>query len=309
MKQIFFCPADTRRRKNDGLANGQQETFTIPKSTAFGLDVVKIRPHELLPLHFFSDYQWLMDFSLCSAVVYALNEFVYGLIYGGAYSRLNLSLLWCLLSLFFALRVLALLAKMYFKAGMAQNSESGEAMLTLTAGFFFLVLAMAVLILPSSQLQIDFDEAYATFSRAARSFLANSTSEAGPNDGPIALLSVRALLAGLAAFLGALLTFPGFRYAKMYVDALRYCGDHFSLTNTLRRAALHVAFFAPLLSILLWLTPVARELRFLTPGQVASLRLLLPLALCLLRLCLTRTHLQVWFETVLHFPCKLFYEL
>ncbi len=271
--------------------------FTIPKTTAFALDTVPVRSYELIPLHFFTDYQWLMDFSLCTCVVYALNEFVYGVLYGGSYSRLNLSLLWCLLAFFFALRVLGMLAKMYFKSGLAQNAESGEAMLILTSGFFFLVVAMAVLILPSSSLQLDLDAAYANFSSAARLFLA---SEKGSHDGPINLLSVRAVLAFAAALLAALLTFPGLRFAKMYVDALRYCGDAaegaevFSLSALLRKAALHLSFFAPVLCLLLWLTPVTRELRALSANQVASLRLLLVLATCLLRLLLAPQHLQAY---------------
>lgn len=49
-------------------------TFNIPRNIDIELNTTKITPIEVMGLRFYSDYQWLVDFAVCSAIVYIISE-------------------------------------------------------------------------------------------------------------------------------------------------------------------------------------------------------------------------------------------
>lgn len=62
---------------NKGGGGGTAEddgTFTVPRSLDLTLETSCMVPGEVMQLKFYTEYQWLLDFSLCAAVVYIITE-------------------------------------------------------------------------------------------------------------------------------------------------------------------------------------------------------------------------------------------
>lgn len=72
----------------------------VPKNLELQLDSTAVRPDDMLQLHFYAEYQWLLDFAICALVVYIITEFYYYLM--PARDEVNLSILWCILVVGFA---------------------------------------------------------------------------------------------------------------------------------------------------------------------------------------------------------------
>ncbi|XP_055093381.1 transmembrane protein 161A isoform X3 [Symphalangus syndactylus] len=117
---------------------------------------------------------------------------------------------------------------------------------------------------------------------------------------PVAKLAIRMGLAVVGSVLGAFLTFPGLRLAQTHRDALTMSED-----RPMLQFLLHTSFLSPLFILWLWTKPIARdflhqppfgETRFslLSDSAFDSGRLWLLVVLCLLRLAVTRPHLQAY---------------
>uniref|UniRef100_A0A8U8C1I4 Transmembrane protein 161A n=1 Tax=Geospiza parvula TaxID=87175 RepID=A0A8U8C1I4_GEOPR len=117
---------------------------------------------------------------------------------------------------------------------------------------------------------------------------------------PLARLAFKLGLVALSSFLGACLTFPGLRLAQTHLDALSMAAG-----KPLTQVLLHVGFVAPVLVVLLWVRPLARDfllqaplgkqtVQILSDASFDTLRLWAVVALSLLRLLGTRHHLQAY---------------
>ncbi len=262
---------------------------TVPKNLPLQLESVPIRASDVIPLHFYTEFQWLLDFALGSVLVYLASELYYAIFQ--AKQEFNLSMLWCLLVVGFALRILFSLTAIYFR-----TEEGGEKIVCVMFGFFFLVAAMGILIVDDSILEFEIQEAYYNFTVSARQFF---TSQGMDSSGPMSLLTFRIALAIICGILGAFMTFPGLRIAKMHTDAQKYCGD-----RPILQLLLHVNMIMPLLISLMWLRPVMRDFvvrpgyrgkkLMLTNESFDNIRILVILGFCLFRFLLVWTHLQAY---------------
>lgn len=117
---------------------------------------------------------------------------------------------------------------------------------------------------------------------------------------PVIKLAIRLGLAMLGSLLGAFLIFPGLRLAQTHQDSLTLSAD-----RPLLQLLLHTSFLSPLCTLWLWTKPIARDFLYQAPvrnmtsslpseGPFDSLRLWVLVALCLLRLAVTRPHLQAY---------------
>ncbi|XP_027250451.1 transmembrane protein 161A isoform X7 [Cricetulus griseus] len=117
---------------------------------------------------------------------------------------------------------------------------------------------------------------------------------------PVIKLAIRLGLVMLGSLLGAFLIFPGLRLAQTHQDALTLNAD-----RPLLQLLLYTSFLSPLCTLWLWTKPVARDLLYQAPmknmtsslpseGAFDSLRLWVLVVLCLLRLAVTRPHLQAY---------------
>jgi len=269
------------KQRSDRRSAGSDDQLTLSKSADIQLDMVPIRPPDLLPLRFYTEFQWLMDFAVCGVIVYCLTEAYYA--FGRPLqSEFNLSMMWCLLIIMFAFKTLFSATAIYFR-----TDEGGERILCIVFGLFFLVVAMAVLITPDNMLDFGFEVAYTDFSAAADSFFEKQGLE---SSGPISLMSVRILLALICSLFGALLTFPGLRLARMHTDAMRH-----SREQPVKQLLLLINMILPLAAALAWVRPLAREplARYGVVDECFELvRIAVVLFVCIVRASLIRLHLQ-----------------
>ncbi|XP_074603085.1 transmembrane protein 161-like emei [Brevipalpus obovatus] len=211
------------------------------------LEASLLHPYDFMHLHFYREYQWLVDFAVYAFVVYLMSEIHYALVPSS--KEMNLSLIWCFLVIAFATKILSSLTGIYFTS----NDEAiGERSLCLISGCLFFLLAMIVLIGNESFVEFGLNDAYYAFNSSATKFIENYGLQ--NIKGVLSQVVFKFILAVWCGLMGAFLIFPGFRLAQMYIHSLSYAKG-----NIRKQFILHVAFISPLLTILLWVRPVARE--------------------------------------------------
>lgn len=264
-------------------------TFLVPRSVDIQLETSPVTQSEVVYLRYFTEYQWLVDFSLYAGIVYIISEIYH--YYIPLKGEVNLSMVWCLLVVFFAFKLLSSLTVLYF-----QTDESiGERSMCIVAGLVYLLVAMVVLIVDESMLETGLEDAYSRFNHSASKFL---TEQGLPSSGPASKIVVKFFIAIGCGMLGALFTFPGLRIAKMHWDSLRLCRE-----KRLLQVLLNISFILPFILVILWIRPISRnyltvrvfegmEKPLLQPEAFETIRLLLVVLTVLLRFALMPIYLQ-----------------
>lgn len=73
-------PKDFKSKKKHDNSRGKgtyeekATTFHVPRNLDLNLETAKISPLDVIHLRYYTEYQWLVDFSLYTAAVYALSE-------------------------------------------------------------------------------------------------------------------------------------------------------------------------------------------------------------------------------------------
>ncbi|KAM4710488.1 transmembrane protein 161B [Discoglossus pictus] len=279
------------KSKKDRKYNGHIENkpLTIPKDIDLHLETKSVAEVDTLALHYFPEYQWLVDFTVAATVVYMVTEAYYSLMVPS--QEMNISIVWCMLVLAFAIKVLFSLTTHYFKV-----EDGGERSVCVTFGFFFFVKAMAILIVTENYLEFGLETGFTNFSNSAVQFLEKQGLE---SQSPVSKLTFKFLLAVLCSLIGAFLTFPGLRLAQMHLDALN------QTTDKMTQFWLHINFLAPLLIVLLWVKPITKDyvlnpplakesVPLMTEDTFDTMRLWIIILLCALRLTMLRHHLQAY---------------
>ena len=282
LRKLAGVPPPTnkhRRREMDKKDN----SFTVPKNLDIQLESAHVTEFDVLPLHFYTEYQWLLDFSLCGLFVYVMTELYY--LFLEPKGEFNLSMMWALLVLGFALKVLYGLTAIYFR-----TEEEGERIMCIVFGFFFLVLSMGILITNDDTLEFGLEAAYYNFSTGAILFLQKQGIE---STGPTSYMTFLIVLAIASAILGAFLTFPGLRLARMHSDSLKYANE-----RPLFQLVLHLNMVAPLIASLMWVKPITRDFlvhkgrHAMSDDMFDAIRLWFILGFCAVRFLLVWPHLQ-----------------
>lgn len=258
------------------------KTFTISRSLDVQLEKARIMPVDILQLKFFSEFIWLIDYSVFAMVVYTITEVYCGIFPRGS-KEVNLSMLWCLLLIGFALKSLCNVTGLYF-----WNAEAAaERSLVLVGGSFCFVLSLALLLIDESNLEIGLDAAYTAFNQSAAVFLERQSLD---SDGPASKLILKLCFAVWCGITGALFVFPGLRVSRMHWDALRHCNE-----RSVLKMLIYINLVSPFLLSLLWIRPLARhyftvrifgnmEAPLMSDSTFDSMRLWLCLGLSVLRL-------------------------
>ncbi|KAK2845597.1 hypothetical protein Q7C36_010451 [Tachysurus vachellii] len=279
------------KNKKDRKYNGHidNKPMTVPKDIDLQLETKRIAEVDTLALHYFPEFQWLVDFTVAATAVYLITELYFCV--AEPNGEMNISVVWSLLVLAFVIKILFSLTAHYFKL-----EEGGERSLCITFGFFFFVKAMAILIVTENYLEFGLESGFANFSESAVQFLETQGLQ---SQGPISKLTFKLILALLCSLIGAFLTFPGLRLAQMHLDALTL--NISKVTQTL----LHINFLAPLIMVLLWVKPITKDyimnptlgkesVPLMSEKTYDTLRLWVILLLCALRLAMMRHHLQAY---------------
>ncbi|KRT80509.1 hypothetical protein AMK59_7311, partial [Oryctes borbonicus] len=213
LKQIANIPKDKQKSKrNKSQQNGKVETFHVPRNIDIKLKFTKVSILDVMHLRFYTEYQWLIDFSIYTIIVYSTTEIYHS--FFPLKEEINLSMMWCSLVIIFAMKTLFSLTVQYFKS----DESEGERSTCLVMGLSYFLMAMMVLIVDESTLELGLERAYNSFNTSASNFL---TQQGLSTSGPASKLIIKFFLAVCGGILGALFTFPGLRIAKMHYDLLK----------------------------------------------------------------------------------------
>ncbi|NXB00876.1 T161A protein, partial [Cnemophilus loriae] len=259
-------PKSKRDRKMNGMT--EDKPLSVPRDINLQLDTSPITAVDALVLRYFLEYQWFVDFAVYASAVYAFSEGYFCLV--SPARETNLGVLWCLLTVVFSVKVFFMVMRHYFR-----SEEGGERSVCLTFAFFFLLLAMAALVVREEYLEFGLEAGLAGVTHNLETILKPRGWEWTL---PLAKLGFKLGLVALCSFLGACLTFPGLRLAQTHLDALRMAADK-PLTQG---GFCPPALCQPLLC------------RSLSDSSFDTARLWAIVALSLLRLLGTRHHLQAY---------------
>ncbi|XP_012345109.1 transmembrane protein 161B isoform X2 [Apis florea] len=277
-------------KKGKHTENGKvKEVFHVPRNLDITLENTKITILDVVHLKYYTEYQWLLDFSIYATAVYVMTE-IYNYLYP-IKDEINLSMLWCSLVLGFAFKVLLSLWIQYFKG----EESIGERSTCIVTGFAYLLIAMTIFIVDENNLEIGLDKAYASFNHSASLFLNNQGLS---STGPASKIIVKFFLALWCGLLGSLFTFPGLRISKMHWDILRYYKD-----QKLLLLIANISYASPLLLISLWIKPISRDYLtirifsgmsgpLMTTSTFESMRLIAIIVAVLLKFLLMPIYLQ-----------------
>ncbi|EHB16731.1 Transmembrane protein 161A, partial [Heterocephalus glaber] len=278
-------PQGRRERWANGLG---EKPLLVPRDAPFHLETCPLTPVDALVLRFFLEYQWFVDFAAYAAGVYLFTE---GYFYLLGPREANIAVFWCLLTVAFSIKVFVTVTRLYFSV------QGGERAVCLTFAFIFLLLAMLVQVVREDTLELGLEPGLASVTRNLQPLL---KPQGWDWVLPVSTLAIRVGLAVAGSVLGAFLTFPGLRLAQTHRDALTMAED-----RPLLQLLLHTSFLSPLCVLWLWTKPIARDflhqgaagespLALLSDSAFDSLRLWVLVVLCLLRLAVTRPHLQAY---------------
>ncbi|XP_074094313.1 transmembrane protein 161-like emei [Cotesia typhae] len=289
LKSLANIPKE-KPRKGKHMQNGKShETFHVPRNLDITLEKAQVTNLDIIHLKYYSDFQWLLDFSIYATITYVLTE-VYYYLYS-IEGEINLSMLWCILVIGFTFKMLIVLWVQYFKS----SENTGERSTCIVMGIVYLLIALAVQIIDEKIVEIGLNKAYTSFNQSATKFLGeHGLSSTGPASGIVLKFS----LAVWCGLLGSLLTFPGLRMAQMHSDALIYHKQRKILS-----LLANISFASPLLLVCLWIKPISRDYLtvrvftgasgpLMTPDAFESMRLIAIIVVVLLKLLLMPMYLQ-----------------
>ena len=107
-----------KSRKNEH--NNQNSTFNVPRNIDLELEKAPVVLSDVVQLRYYDEYQWLIDMTLCAGSVYGVTE-VY-IFYFGNKDAINLSMIWSMLTVLFAYKILISLNGLYFN----NDENAGE---------------------------------------------------------------------------------------------------------------------------------------------------------------------------------------
>ncbi|XP_037530735.1 transmembrane protein 161A [Nematolebias whitei] len=280
-----------KQNRRDRRQNGENKPLTVPKDIDLHLEKAPVNMMDALVLRFFLEYQWFVDFAVYATGVFLFTECYYSMV--DASKEINIGAIWCVLIVLFGLKTLHTLMSHYFR-----SEEGGERSVCLAFGFLSLLVAMLVLVVREDYLEFGLEPGFSSLFDNLEIF----AKQQGYADWsiPVTKLTVKLSLAAVCAYIGALLAFPGLRLAQTHLDAVQMNSD-----RPLIQILLHMSFLSPILVLVLWVKPIARDFLAKAPMGKTSvtlvssaafdgMRLWIVVALCVLRLALTRYHLQAY---------------
>ncbi|XP_047443658.1 transmembrane protein 161A [Mugil cephalus] len=280
-----------KQNRRDRRQNGENKPLTVPRDIDLHLDKAPVNVIDALVLRFFLEYQWLVDFAVYAMGIFLFTECYYSVV--DASKEVNIGAIWCVLTVLFGLKTLHTLMSHYFR-----SEEGGERSVCLAFGFLSLLVAMLVLVVREDYLEFGLEPGFSSLFDNMEKFV----KQQGYADWsiPVTKLTVKLGLAAVCAYIGALLAFPGLRLAQTHLDAVQMNSD-----RPLIQILLHMSFMSPVIVLILWVKPIARDflanaplgkssVTIVSSDTFDSMRLWIIVVLCALRLAMTRYHLQAY---------------
>lgn len=205
-------------RHRKGKGDNGPEIFKIPRNLPVALDCEPLNIINIIHLPYYSDLQWMVDFSCWTIIVYFCTEVFYWFFPERFQSEYNLSIVWCFLALGFITIVLSKITLVYFRGG---DEAIDERSMCIVFGCLFFLLSMIILVVDEEKLEFGLLPSYESFSENAKRLI-EAQGLIDETSGPTSFLMLKFSLAVGCAIVGAFFTFPGMRVGRMHKDALIY---------------------------------------------------------------------------------------
>lgn len=222
-------------------------SLTLPKSSDITLTSTPVLPGELQLIHYYPEFRWLVDMGVATLAVYLATSVYYSFKPTAAATEYNLSVIWLIFLLTFAVYLLCSLTKVYFSE---ELSRERSIIIVFTTLFF--VFALGILLVDENILQFRLVESHANITHCIGKLLQAYITD--PNS--FVLLPLWAFKVGLAlcaSLLSAVLIYPSFRYSEMQFNAV------VSAQNVFIKAIIRLWYLMPLFCLGLWIKPFTKD--------------------------------------------------
>ncbi|UMM15315.1 hypothetical protein L5515_002784 [Caenorhabditis briggsae] len=272
-----------RRKKREDEA---VEGFSIPKSSPFQLSLYPVNVADLVQFEMYTQLHWMCLCIPVSLLVYTLSE-IYNFVMPEN-KDFNVSIIFMLVVIMFVLQVL-----MTLSSYLVSSVDERGFMISIGAVYFLFAFIFAM----NSHRIFDIQmlEAYDKLSTNIADFVESSglfdNSTANIRDyRPTNPLMMYISLSVFFSMLSAMLVFPNFRCAMMYLKALEIDGR-------IRRAVDHVAFLLPAFILASFSKPLVHQLvegprKIVTIEQLDIIRIYLLLFWVFTKFITRVSHLQ-----------------
>ena len=223
------------------------QSLTLPKSAAIQLDTAPVVPADLYGVHYYLEFRWLLDVAVATLAVYVCTCIYYSTRPVAVVTEYNLSIVWLLFLLFFALSLLLSLTRVYFDE---QLSRERSLIIVFTTLFF--VFALGILLIDEETLQFRLNESHANITKCVGKLLHAYISDIES----FILLPIWAFkiaLAIVASCLSAMLVFPSFRYSELQFNVVTVS------RSLVKRGVVRLCYLMPLFCLGLWIKPLSRD--------------------------------------------------
>ena len=266
------------------------QSLAVPKSANIELEETEVKWLDVDQLHYSGELEFLLNFTMAVLVIFACTSVYYYLKPTAAATEYNLAVIWVLMVILYAYKLLFSLTRVYLSEELAHQRS-----LCMVFTLLFFVCALVVLLVDESYLNFGLEKSHRDLCRSVSvvlgGFLRNRSIK------PSHLLPMwlyKIVLALLASMLSMTLIFPGFRFADTHFSTIRYA------KTPIFKTLLHANYIAPMFCLSLWIQPltegVVKERNvtvvFGVPLSYNNVRVVALVSVCLLRLILLRTYLQ-----------------
>uniref|UniRef100_A0A0N5BWV9 Transmembrane protein 161B n=1 Tax=Strongyloides papillosus TaxID=174720 RepID=A0A0N5BWV9_STREA len=270
-----------KKQKNQSVEND----FKVPKNIEYDLHVFPVVDRHICQLNYYSTLYWLIDFSIFTVFVFVISE-VFSFFFPSN-QDINISVLWLILSLVFALQSLLTLTYSFF----FDETFTSERNLILSSLAIYFVGCMTITMFGDKFLDINLDQAYIALTDIVNEFIETQDIVGISKLERRSPLLVYLLFSLMFSLIGSALVFPSFRYATMYNGALKN-------SSNFKKCLIHLAFLLPVFILSFFTIPVKNVFingggKFnVTEHQFELIRMGLILLWVVLRIAVRIPHLQ-----------------
>ncbi|CAF0753017.1 unnamed protein product [Didymodactylos carnosus] len=301
-----------RSSKSSTTNNTDQiEEFNIPNDISLELKLIPLVHRDVIQVKYADEFFSLIDFSSASIFIFILTElymWLVPIIRGGSatgsvvINELNLSLLWCTISIVLCVWTLLRIVRQYLK--------SDEGSLCVIFGTLSFLISMCIQYFDEKIFHINLKETYGNIS--------NITSQVYKvdidDDGDVQkqylnrnFIYIVVILSLFSSLLSVILFFPAFRFGQ--IQQLFIKKPQTTIKQRLILLLTIINFVLPLFICLLWLKPITKTLQLnvfskiatedtvIDERQLSRLKIVLTILSIAIRLLLFKLYIQTYLDT------------
>ena len=223
-------------------------SLTIRKSAAIKLNTTPVSPADLQLLHYYAEYRWMIDAGVAALTVYVCTCVYHSMKAVAIVTEYNLSVIWLVVLLLFAVSLLFSLTTVYFSEELSRE----RSIIVVFATLFF-VFALGILLIDDSTLQFRLKDSHENITRCVGKLLHAYIVDID-HFTLLPMWTFKMVLAVIASLLSAFLVFPSFRYSEMQFNVVTVT------SSVITKGLVRLCYLMPLFCLGLWIKPFTKEM-------------------------------------------------